>query len=71
MEISVIQAVLLGLMCSLISTGLFPLGWISMNIMSKPLISCFFIGLIMRDMKTAMIIGCVIQSAYIGQMSMA
>ena len=69
MEISVIQAVLLGLMCSLISTGLFPLGWISMNIMSKPLISCFFIGLIMRDMKTAMIIGCVIQSAYIGQMS--
>lgn len=69
MTISVLQAILLGIFCTLISTGAFPLGWISMNIMSKPLIACGIIGIIMGDVKNALIIGCVIQSAYIGQMS--
>ncbi|NCB33621.1 MAG: hypothetical protein EOM64_07025 [Erysipelotrichia bacterium] len=69
MQISVIQAILLGVFCTLISTGAFPLGWISMNIMAKPLIACGIIGLIMGNVKDALIIGCVLQSAYIGQMS--
>ncbi len=67
--ISLVQAILLGLFCFLIGTGAFPFGWISQNIMSKPLVHCFFIGLIMGNMKDAMIVGCIIQSAYIGQMS--
>lgn len=69
MQITILQAILLGLFCFLVSTGMFPLGWLSMNIMSKPLIHCLIIGMIMGDMKNAMIIGCVIQAAYIGQMS--
>lgn len=69
MQISVIQAILLGIFCTLISTGAFPLGWISMNIMSKPLIAAGIIGIIMGNVKDALVIGCVIQSAYIGQMS--
>ena len=69
MQITILQAILLGLFCFLVSTGMFPLGWLSMNIMSKPLIHCMIIGLIMGDMKNALIIGCVIQAAYIGQMS--
>ena len=64
MQITILQAILLGLFCFLVSTGMFPLGWLSMNIMSKPLIHCMIIGL-----KNALIIGCVIQAAYIGQMS--
>lgn len=69
MQISVLQALLLGLFCFLINTGMFPLGWLSMNIMSKPLIACAIIGLIMGDVSKALLIGCVIQAAYIGQMS--
>lgn len=69
MHITVLQAILLGIMCTLVQTGAFPLGWISMNIMSKPLIHAAIIGLIMGDVKDALIVGCVIQSAYIGQMS--
>ena len=69
MQITVIQALLLGLCCFVISTSMFPLGWLSMNIMSKPLISCAIIGLIMGNVKDALIIGSVIQAAYIGQMS--
>ena len=37
MQITILQAILLGLFCFLVSTGMFPLGWLSMNIMSKPL----------------------------------
>lgn len=69
MQISVIQALLLGFFCFLISTGMFPLGWLSMNIMKKPLIPCLIIGVIMGNTKDALIIGSVIQAAYIGQMS--
>lgn len=69
MQITVLQAVLLGLFCFLISTGLFPLGWLSMSIMSKPLIHAAIIGLIMGRLQDALLIGCVIQAAYIGQMS--
>ena len=69
MEISVTQAILLGLFCFLVNTGMFPLGWLSMNIMSKPLIPAMIIGIIMGDISNALIIGSVIQAAYIGQMS--
>ena len=69
MEISVFQALLLGLFCFLVNTAMVPLGWLSQNIMSKPLIQCMIIGLIMGDVSTALIIGSVIQAAYIGQMS--
>lgn len=69
MEISLIQAILLGLFCFLVNTGMFPLGWLSMNIISKPLIQAMIIGLIMGDVSDALIIGSVIQAAYIGQMS--
>lgn len=69
MQITVLQAVLLGFACFLVSTGMFPLGWLSQNIMSKPLISCAIVGIIMGDVATALKIGVVIQAAYIGQMS--
>lgn len=69
MQITVFQAILLGFFCFLINTGMFPLGWLSMNIMSKPLIACAVIGVIMGDINNALIIGAVIQAAYIGQMS--
>lgn len=69
MQITVLQAILLGLFCFLISTGMFPLGWLSMNIMGKPLICALIIGLIMGNTKDALTIGAVIQAAYIGQMS--
>ncbi|MDR1793835.1 MAG: PTS sugar transporter subunit IIC [Erysipelotrichaceae bacterium] len=68
-SISVVQAVLLGFFSFITATGVFPLGWLSMNIMSKPLIHCLIIGLIMGNVADAMIVGCVIQAAYIGQMS--
>lgn len=69
MQITVMQAVLLGFFCFLVSTSLFPLGWLSQNIMSKPLIASAIIGIIMGDTATALKIGVVIQAAYIGQMS--
>lgn len=69
MQITLLQALLLGLFCFLVSTGMFPLGWLSQNIMSKPLISCAIIGVIMGKPSEALIIGSVIQAAYIGQMS--
>ena len=69
MQISVLQAILLGIFCFLFQTGMFPLGWLSMNIASKPLIQSAIIGLIMGNVKDAVLIGCVIQAAYIGQMS--
>ena len=53
MQITILQAILLGLFCFLVSTGMFPLGWLSMNIMSKPLIHCLIIGMIMGDMNNA------------------
>ncbi|MBE6125536.1 MAG: PTS sugar transporter subunit IIC [Erysipelotrichaceae bacterium] len=69
MQITVIQALLLGFFCFLISTSMFPLGWLSQNIMSKPLIACMFIGIIMGKTKEALLAGVIIQAAYIGQMS--
>ncbi len=69
MQITLLQAILLGFFCFLVSTSMFPLGWLSQNIMSKPLIHCAIIGLIMGKPSEALIIGSVIQAAYIGQMS--
>lgn len=69
MQITVLQAILLGLFCFLISTSMFPLGWLSQNIMNKPLVACMFIGLIMGKLKEALLAGVIIQAAYIGQMA--
>ena len=69
MQISVLQAVLLGIACACCSSGTVPLGWMSLNIMSRPIIHSFLIGLIMGDMQTAMIIGCTIQALYLGATS--
>lgn len=69
MHISVLQAVLLGIGSFCCSSGTVPLGWMSLNIMSRPIIHSLLIGLIMGDVKTAMIIGCVIQAAYLGATS--
>lgn len=69
MQITVVQALLLGFFCFLISTSMFPLGWLSQNIMSKPLVACMFIGIIMGKTKEALLAGVIIQAAYIGQMS--
>lgn len=68
-DITVIQALLLGLFCFLIGTSMFPLGWLSQNIMNKPLIACMFIGLIMGKLQLALLVGVIIQAAYIGQMA--
>lgn len=69
MQISVIQAILLGLFAFLVNTSMFPLGWLSQNIMGKPLVVCGIIGIIMGRVQDALLIGCVIQAAYIGQMA--
>lgn len=69
MQITVLQALLLGLFAFLIGTSLFPLGWLSQNIMGKPLITSAIIGLIMGDVKTAILVGVPIQAVNIGQMS--
>ena len=69
MQITVVQALLLGLFCFLMGTSMFPLGWLSQNIMNKPLIACMFIGLILGRVRDALLIGVVIQAAYIGQMA--
>ncbi len=69
MQITVVQAVLLGLFGFLIGTSMFPLGWLSQNIMNKPLVPCMFIGLIMGQPAKALQAGVIIQAAYIGQMA--
>jgi mannose/fructose/N-acetylgalactosamine-specific phosphotransferase system component IIC len=60
------QAILLGLGAFIFSSGTLPLGWMSLNIMSKPLLIAGMIGIIMGDTTTAMIIGCTIQTLYLG-----
>lgn len=67
MEISVIQAILLGVCCYLCLSEMVFAGWIGQTIFTKPLVHAFFIGLILGDMKNAMIIGSVIQTMYLGQ----
>ncbi|MBQ3376411.1 MAG: PTS sugar transporter subunit IIC [Erysipelotrichaceae bacterium] len=69
MQITVVQALLLGLFAFLIGTSMFPLGWLSQNIMNKPLVACMFIGLIMGQPSKALLVGTIIQAAYIGQMA--
>lgn len=66
MHITMLQAVLLGIGSFIFSSGTLPLGWMSLNIMSKPLLIAGVIGIIMGDTSTAMIIGCTIQTLYLG-----
>lgn len=68
MQISVIQALLLGFGAYVTNSGIF-FGWMFLNIMSRPLIICFLIGLIMGDMPSAMAAGVLIQGMYLGQTS--
>lgn len=67
MEISVLQAILLGVCCYLCLSEMVFAGWIGQTIFTKPLVHALFIGLILGDMKDAMIIGAAIQSLYLGQ----
>ena len=67
-EISVIQAILLGIGSFAFNAGILG-GWVFLNIMARPLIIAFYIGLVMGDMTTAMIIGCTIQALYLGATS--
>jgi len=67
-QITVLQAILLGIASYAYNSGILG-GWIFLNICSRPLTIAFAIGLIMGDMKTAMIIGCVIQALYLGATS--
>lgn len=68
MQITLVQAILLGICSYAYNSGILG-GWVFLNIMSKPLPIAFAIGLIMGDMETAMIVGCVIQSLYLGATS--
>lgn len=67
MEINVIQAILIGVLSylgSLSSPWVFGLtgGWYTL---SRPLISGFFIGLILGDVKTGILVGLAVQIVYI------
>ncbi len=68
MQITVLQAILLGIGAYVMNSGIF-FGWMFLNIMSKPLIMCFVIGLIMGDMPNAMAAGVTIQAMYLGATS--
>lgn len=61
---TVVQALLLGLCGFIVNSPL--IGGRFMVMLTRPLPIAFIIGLIMGDMKDAMIIGSVIQAAYIG-----
>ena len=69
MHISMMQAVLLGIGSFAFSSGTIPLGWMSLNIMGKPLLISAVIGIIMGDTTTAIIIGCLLQTLYLGATS--
>lgn len=68
MQITIVQAILLGICSYAYNSGIIG-GWVLLNIMARPLPIAFAIGLIMGDMKTAMIVGCVIQAMYLGATS--
>lgn len=68
MQITVLQAILLGFGAYVTNSGIF-FGWMFLNIMARPLIICFIIGLIMGDMTSAMAAGVLIQGMYLGQTS--
>ena len=69
MQISMVQAILLGLGATVFASGTLPLGWMSLNIMSRPLLISAVIGMIMGDTTTAIIIGRTIQTLYLGATS--
>ncbi len=66
MEISVFQAIVLGLVAGLTGTELFPIGYVGMTILGKPLIIAALAGLIVGDVQTGIIIGITLQSLYLG-----
>lgn len=68
MHITVLQAFLLGLGAYLSNSGIL-FGWMFLNILTKPLVLCFFIGLIMGDMPSAIAAGVLIQGMYLGATS--
>lgn len=62
---TLVQALLLGFTCWFTQSNL--LGGVTFSqIANKPLVAAFFCGLIMGDMKSAMIVGAALQAIYIG-----
>lgn len=62
MEVSGLQAILLGLL-----TALIVMDWMTgTNNISRPIISSVFVGLILGDLKTGIIMGATLELAFIG-----
>lgn len=66
MSITVLQAVILGVLAGLIGSELFPIGYVGMTILGKPLIIATIAGFIVGDVQTGIIIGCTLQAQYLG-----
>ena len=66
MSITVLQAVILGILAGLIGTELFPIGYVGMTILGKPLIIATIAGFVVGDVQTGIIIGCTLQALYLG-----
>lgn len=66
MSITVLQAVILGLFAGLIGTELFPIGYVGMTILGKPLIIATIAGFVVGDVQTGIIIGTTLQALYLG-----
>ncbi len=64
-EMTVFKALMLGFVSWLLSCNLLG-GTVLSQVTNKPLVAAFFCGLIMGDMKDAMIVGSVLQAMYIG-----
>ncbi len=62
---TVFQALALGFVCWLVQSNF--IGGVTFSqIANKPLVAAFFCGIILGDMKTAMIVGSALQAIYIG-----
>lgn len=67
MEMHLWQAILLGLFCYFSLSETAYGGWIGNTIMTKPLVKSLIIGIIMGNVKDAIIVGAAVQTLYLGQ----
>lgn len=67
MQMHLWQALLLGLFCYFSLSETAYGGWIGNTIMSKPLVQSLIIGVIMGNVKDAVIVGAAVQTLYLGQ----
>lgn len=68
MEVSVLQAALIGISCWLVSVeNSQPLGVAFSDAMSKPIVGGTVVGLILGDVVTGVTIGAAVQAMYLGQ----